>query len=167
MSRFSRDRRAVSVTVGYVLMLAVAGLLLGTLLTAGGGLLQGQSEQVVDDELTVIGSQLATNLHEADQLATVAHEDANTTTATGSVELDVDLPRRVAGSGYRIEIRNETISLLTSDPAQNVTVSYPETTVPVETVNAGGQLNGGDLRIVYETPPAGSPVEAGRLEVQQ
>ena len=163
MSRFRRDRRGVSVTVGYVLMLAVAGLLLGTLLTAGGGLLEGQSEQVVDDELTVIGSQLAANIHEADRLATVAHEDANATTATGRVSLEVDLPRRVAGSGYRIEIRDETISLLTSNPAQNVTVSYPETTVPVET---DGQLDGGDLRIVYETPSAGSPVEAGRLEVE-
>jgi len=166
MSRFRRDRRGVSVTVGYVLMLAVAGLLLGVLLTAGGGLLQGQSEQVVDDELTVIGSQLAANIHEADRLAQVAHDDANTTAATGSVELDVELPQRVAGTGYRIEIRNGTISLLTSNPTLNVTVRYPETTVPVETVDSGGQLDGGDLRIVYETPPAGSPVEAGRLEVR-
>ncbi|MFW5977911.1 MAG: DUF7266 family protein [Halohasta sp.] len=163
-SRLSRDRRGVSVTVGYVLMLAVAGVLLGVLITAGGGLLQGQTEQVVDDELTVVGSQLSANIHEADRLAQVAHEDGNATTATGSVELDVDLPREVAGKGYRIEIRNETISLLTSNPAQNVTVSYPETTVPIET---DGQLDGGDLRIVYETPPAGSPVEDGRLEVQE
>jgi|AntRauMinimDraft_4_1070384.scaffolds.fasta_scaffold00073_3 FlaG/FlaF family flagellin (archaellin) len=163
MSRFSRDRRGVSVTVGYVLMLAVAGLLLGVLVTAGGGLLEGQSEQVVDDELTVVGSQLAANIHEADRLAQVAHADANTTAATGTMALDVNLPRQVAGTGYRIEIRNETISLLTSNPTLNVTVSYPETTVPVST---DGQLSGGDLRIVYETPPAGEPVEAGRLEVE-
>src|SRR6056297_3327165 len=163
MSRFRGDRRGVSVTVGYVLMLAVAGLLLGVLVTAGGGLLEGQSKQVVDDELTVVGSQLAANIHEADRLAQVAHADANTTAATGRVALDVDLPRRVAGTGYRIEIRNETISLLTSNPTLNVTVSYPETTVPVE---IDGQLNGGDLRIVYETPKAGEPVEAGRLEVK-
>ena len=163
MRPFRGDRRGVSVTVGYVLMLAVAGLLLGVLLTAGGGLLEGQSEQVVDDELTVIGAQLAANIHEADRLAVVAHEDANTTAATGSVSLDVKLPQRVAGTGYRIEISDGTISLLTANPTLNVTVPYPETTVPVET---DGQLNGGDLRIVYETPPAGSPVEAGRLEVR-
>lgn len=163
LSRFRRDRRGVSVTVGYVLMLAVAGLLLGVLITAGGGLLEGQSEQVVDDELTVIGSQLAANIHEADRLAQVAHADANTTAATGSVELDVGLPRQVAGRGYLIEVRNGTISLLTSNPAMNVTVSYPETTVPVTT---DGQLNGGDLRIVYETPPTGEPIEAGQLRVE-
>ncbi|MEA1930008.1 MAG: hypothetical protein U9O06_00445 [Euryarchaeota archaeon] len=163
MSRFRRDRRGVSVTVGYVLMLAVAGLLLGVLVTAGGGLLEGQSEQVVDDELTVVGSQLAANIHEADRLAQVAHADANTTAAGGTVALDVNLPRQVAGTGYRIEIRNETINLLTSNPTMNVTVSYPETAVPVST---DGQLNGGDLRIVYETPPAGEPVDAGRLVVE-
>lgn len=164
MSRLRRDRRGVSVTVGYVLMLAVAGLLLGTLLTAGGVLIEGQSEQVIDDQLTVIGSQLASNIHEADRLATVAHADANTTSATGRLSLDVRLPRRVGGTGYLIEIENETITLQTSNPTVNVTVDYPETTVPVST---SGQVTGGDLRIVYETPSAGEAVTNSSLRVEQ
>lgn len=163
MSRLVDDRRAVSVTVGYVLMLVVAGLLLGTILTAGSGLLQGQSEQVVDDELTVVGSQLASNLHEADRLAQVAHQDSNATgTSTGVVSLDVGLPETVAGTGYRIEIDAETITLRTSNPTVETTVSYPATAVPVD---AAGELSGGDLRVTYDPSPPGSPVSDGRLEV--
>lgn len=164
MSRLHRDRRAVSVTVGYVLMLAVAALLMGTLLTAAGGLMENRSEQVVDDQLTVIGTQLASNIHEADRLAQVAHADANTTSASGTISLDVRLPRQVAGTGYLIEITADTIILQSSNPNVNVSVSYPETIVPVST---GRQFTGGDVRIVYETPPAGSPVSAGLLEVEQ
>jgi len=159
-----RDRRAVSVTVGYVLMLAVAALLMGTLLTAGSGLIEGRSEQVVDDQLTVIGTQVASNIHEADRLAQVAHADANTTSATGAISLDVRLPQQVAGTRYRIEITSDTIILRSSNPDVRVNVTYPETAIPVLTT---GQFNGGDVRIVYETPPAGSPVSTGRLEVEQ
>lgn len=159
-----RDRRAVSVTVGYVLMLAVAALLMGTLLTAGSGLIEGRSEQVVDDQLTVIGTQLASNIHEADRLAQVAHADANRTAAKGTINLEVRLPRQVAGTGYLVEITADTIILESSNPDVNVSVSYPDTAVPVST---SGQFTGGDVRIVYETPPAGSPVSAGRLEVEQ
>lgn len=164
MSRLTRDRRAVSVTVGYVLMLAVAALLMATLLTAGSGLIEGRSEQVVDDQLTVIGTQLASNIHEADRLAQVAHADANASSATGTISLEVRLPQQVAGTGYRITVTNDTISLQTSNPDVNVNVSYPATAVPV---SASDQFTGGDLQIVYETPPAGSPVSVGRLEVEQ
>jgi FlaG/FlaF family flagellin (archaellin) len=143
-----RDRRAVSVTVGYVLMLAVAALLMGTLLTAGSGLIEGRSEQVVDDQLTVVGTQLASNIHEADRLAQVAHADANRTAANGTINLEVRLPRQVAGTGYLVEITADTIILESSNPDVNVSVSYPDTAVPVSTT---GQFNGGDVRIVYNT----------------
>jgi hypothetical protein len=139
-------------------------LLLGTLVTAAGGLIEQQSEAVIDDELTVIGNQLASNLHEADRLAQVAHADANATAGSGAgrVILDVRLPRRVAGSNYLIEVDAETITLNTSNPDVSVEVGYPETVVPVD---AGGQFSGGDVRIVYEVTAPTGPVSAGRLEV--
>lgn len=164
MTRFTGDCRAVSVTVGYVLMLVVATLLLGTLVTAAGGLIEQQSEAVIDDELTVIGNQLASNLHEADRLAQVAHRDANATASGGAgrVVLDVRLPQRVAGSGYLIEVDGGTITLNTSNPDVSVVVGYPETVVPVD---AGGQFSGGDVRVVYEVTDPSGPPSAGRLEV--
>lgn len=164
MSRLIGDRRAVSVTVGFVLMLVVAGLLLATVLTAASGLLESQSKQVVDDELAVVGSQLASNLHEADRLAQVAHQDATTTGVNGTVSLAVGLPETVAGTGYRIEIGNETITLRTSNPAVETTVSYPATAVPVDT---DGELSGGDLQVTYNASAPGTLVSDGRLEVDQ
>ena len=159
MSRVVSDRRGVSVTVGYVLMLAVAALLLGTLLAGASGLVEDESEQVIDDELTVIGNQLASNIHEADRLAQVAAADANATTTgtTGSLSLDVRLPQRVAGTGYLIEIGSDNITLLSSNPDVSVTVPYPETAVPVSPPD---QLSGGDLRISYRTSD-------GRLVIDQ
>lgn len=143
MSRLWADRRAVSVTVGYILMLSVSALLLGVVLTGAGGLMESQSQQVISDELTVIGNQLAANIHEADRLAVVAAADGE-----GSVALTVRLPQRVAGTGYLISIGDDAITLSTSNPDVEVTVDYPETGVDLETPN---QVSGGDIRLVYTT----------------
>ena len=146
MSRLRVDRRAVSVTVGYVLMLTIAALLMGVLLAGASGLMESQSKQVINDELTVIGNQLASNIHEADRLATVA-ADSNATGENGVVDLTVRLPHRVAGSGYIITVDNETITLSTSNPNVEVTVRYPE---PETEIATNGRLSGGDLRISYD-----------------
>jgi len=147
MSRLWVDRRAVSVTVGYILMLTVAMLLMGVLLAGASGLMESQSKQVINDELTVIGNQLASNIHEADRLATVAAADSNATGEDGVVDLTVRLPHRVAGSGYLIAVDNETITLSTSNPDVEVTVRYPE---PETEIAPNGRLSGGDLRISYD-----------------
>ena len=153
MRRLHDDRRAVSVTVGYILMLSVAALLLGVVLTGAGGLMESQSQQVVSDELTVIGDQLASNIHEADRLAQVGAADDGEPT----VDLTVRLPDRVAGTGYLVAVDNETITLSTSNPNVEVTVGYPEpaTGLPAES----DQVAGGDIRIVYNA-------SADRLEVE-
>jgi len=147
MSFLRRDRRGVSVTVGYVLMLVVAMLMMATLLTAASGLMEGQSERVIDEELTVIGNQLAANLNEADRLAQVARADADTTGGSVTVRRTARLPDRVAGTGYLIEIGSGTITLSTTNPTVEVTVSYPETDVAIAST---GQLTGSDVRIVYD-----------------
>jgi len=107
--------------------------------------MESQSNQVVSDELTVIGDQLASNIHEADRLAQVgAADDAEPT-----VDLTVRLPDRVAGTGYLVEVDNETITLTTSNPNVEVTVSYPEPATELSTEN--DQIAGGDIRIEYES----------------
>lgn len=144
---FTVDRRAVSVTVGYILMLAVAMLLMGVLLSGAGGLMESQSKQVIDDELTVIGNQLASNIHEADRLAVVGAADTDTAGGEPTIDLTVRLPRQVAGTGYLVDIGNETITLSTSNPDIEVTVSYPEPETDLEK----RQVSGGDLRIDYDS----------------
>jgi len=146
--RLREDRRAVSVTVGYILMLSVAALLLGVVLTGAGGLMESQSKQVVSDELTVVGNQLASNIQEADRLATIAAADAEATDEEGSVDLTVRLPDRVAGTGYLVEIDDETITLSTTNPDVEVTVTHPETD---RELADSDRLSGGDIRFVYNT----------------
>ena len=146
MSRLRVDRRGVSVTVGYVLMLAVAMLLMGALLAGASGLMESRSAQVAGDQLTVVGDQVAAALGSTDRLAQVAREDAAATGTTPTVGRTVDLPRQVAGSGYRIAIDNGTITLRRSNPDVEVTVDYAATRVPVEPTN----VSGGQLRIQYD-----------------
>ena len=147
MRRLRADRRAVSVTVGYILMLSVAALLLGVVLTGAGGLMETQSQQVISDELTVVGNQLASNIHEADRLAVVGAADAESSSDEPTVELTVRLPQQVAGTGYLVEIDRETIVLSTSNPDVEVTVRYPETDT---TLASTDRVAGGDLRVVYD-----------------
>ena len=147
MSRLRVDRRAVSVTVGYVLMLAVAMLLMGALLAGASGLMESRSAQVANDQLTVVGDQLAAALGSTDRMAQVAREDAAATGTTPTVGHTVDLPRRVAGSGYRIAVDDEEITLRRSNPDVEVTVDYAATRVPVEPTN----VSGGRLRIAYNS----------------
>jgi len=142
--RLRADRRAVSVTVGYILMLSVAALLLGVVLTGAGGLMESQSQQVVSDELTVIGDQVAANIHEADRLAQVGSADDGEST----VELTVRLPQQVAGTGYLVDVDNDTITLSTSNPDVEVTVGYPDPATELSAEN--DQVAGGDIRIVYD-----------------
>lgn len=148
---FHVDRRGVSVTVGYILMLTVAMLLMGVLLAGAGGLMESQSQQVISDELTVVGNQFASNIHEADRLAVIGTAD----TAEPTVDLTVRLPQQVAGTGYLVLIENETITLSTSNPDVEVTVRYPE---PTTEIAESDRIAGGDLRVVYDS-------ETDQLEV--
>lgn len=136
------DERAVSITVGYVLNLSVAALLISGLLVAGGGLIEGQTQQVTRDELAVTGQMLAEELSNADRLARAGESTPST------LSIRVDLPPRTASGGYAIEIEHTgpegTIELRTTIPAVSVKIPFrSETGVDEVTVD------GGPVRIEY------------------
>jgi len=125
------DERGLSTAVGYALNIAIAALLLSTLLVAAGGVVEDQRERVARDELAVVGERLASDLHTADRLA-----------ANGSTVLvRSQLPDRVAGVGYHIEIGSSgKLTLVTSGPAVSVSVPV-ELDTPVESADVvGGRL---------------------------
>ncbi len=138
------DDRAVSVTVGYVLNVAVAALLISGLLIAGSGLIESQTEQVTTDELEVIGQQLADELSGADRL--VRSGDAST------LSVRSELPQRTAAGGYTIEIQTDgnegTIELRTSSPDVTVTVPFQ---ISSDVDVREDRLSGGAVRIEYDT----------------
>ena len=138
------DDRAVSVTVGYTLNLAIAAVLFSALLIAGSGLIDDQTRTVTHDELSVTGQQLAAELSAADRLvrAGESHE---------SVELSIqtELPERTAAGGYTVTIGHSdgdgTIDLETTGPNVEVTVPFRSSTEIENTT-----LSGGTVRIEYD-----------------
>ena len=92
-----RAARAVSITVNYVIVLAITAVLVSGLLIGAGGYVQEQRTSVVREELTVVAEQLAAGIDGADRLA---RADAR----SRSVRVGVRLPPRVAGESYRIDV---------------------------------------------------------------
>jgi hypothetical protein len=92
-----RAARAVSITVNYVIVLAITAVLVSGLLVGAGGYVQDQRTSVVREELTVVAEQLAAGIDGADRLA---RADAR----SRSVRVGVNLPPRVAGESYRIDV---------------------------------------------------------------
>lgn len=91
------DDRAVSITVNYVIALAITAVLISGLLVGTGSYVESQREQVVREELDVVSEQLAAGIGDADRLAAAE-------AVSRSVRVGVDLPRRVAGETYRVAI---------------------------------------------------------------
>ena len=134
------SERSVSTTLAYVLMFAVATVLVGGLLIAGGNFVQDQRSQVIRTELGVVGQQIAADVASADRL--VAASDGTPTVTVGRQR-----PTRVAGSGYRVQL------VATSDPYLILTSTRPEVSITVSLSNRTALRNstawGGDIRVVY------------------
>lgn len=155
------DDRGVSVTVGYVLTLAIASLLLSGLFIAGGSFVETERERAVQGELTVVGERVAADLMTVDRLAGTAASPADLT-----VERSAKLPDRVSGTGYRIAVT-------TTGTEGTVTVQSDRTDTTVEvpfrarsdTEIRNATLSGGDLRIWWD-PDAG-PEGEGEVVVSE
>jgi len=106
----ARADRAVSITVNYVIVLAITAVLVSGLLVGAGGYVQDQRTNVVREELTVVAEQLAAGIDDADRLSRAEAESR-------SVRVGVPLPSRVAGESYRIEVTN--ISTPADQPARH------------------------------------------------
>lgn len=139
--------RGVSTTVGYVLTLGITTILVSGLLVATGGVVEDRTKATARDGLEVVGQRLAANLMSADRLAETRNAE--------TVELEVALPRRLAGSGYTVRVDGGGSVLILESEGTSVRrrVQYVASTPVVTT-----EVRGGPLRIVL-TP-------AGELEVR-
>jgi FlaG/FlaF family flagellin (archaellin) len=153
--RLRRDDRAASVTVGYVLTLAIGAVLLSGIVIGIGGVVDSQTERVVRGDLAVVGQTAVANLESADRLARASEVDHPSGAAAPNVSVDVDLPTRLAGRPYRIAVDGDTVTLRTDDPEAVTEISHVAT-LPVET----STVRGGPIRISYDG-------DAGRLEVTE
>lgn len=141
------DSRGVSVAVGYVLGLTISALILSVLLYGVGGFVEDQREQVVREELTVVGQQLAGELTATDRLVQGSGPET-------SVRIVVRLPAQVANTKYTVGIQDDgtasQLVLRTDDPPVSVVVGL-DTTTDVST----GTVSGGRLVIEYDAAGSG------------
>lgn len=154
-STLAGDERAVSVTVGYVLTLAIGAVLLSGVVIGIGGVVDSQTDRVVRGDLAVVGQTAVANLESADRLARAAEVDRPSDADPPNVSVAVDLPTRIAGRPYRIAVDGDAVTLRTDDP--EIVAEIPHVaTLPVEP----SRVRGGPIRIRYD----GS---AERLEVTE
>jgi hypothetical protein len=137
-----QDDRAVSTALGYVLTLSIASLLVTGLIIAGSGFVEDRREQVVREELTVIGQQIGADLARADRLVVAADSSGSLT-----VQLNKTYPDRVTGSTYQMTLdqSNEQVVLASSNPEISVTVG-----VVTETSLQSSTADGGTIQVAYD-----------------
>ena len=154
-SRFADDDRAVSVTVGYVLTLAIGAILLSGVVIGVSGVIDSQTDRAVAADLSVVGQTTVANLESADRLARAAETDRPGAGGEVRVSVAVDLPTRVAGVPYRIAIDDDRVTLRTTDPDASVSIPHA-----VALDVAPTTVRGGPLRITYTDA-------TGQLEVTE
>lgn len=140
--------RAVSVTVNYVLGLAIATVLLSGIMFVAGGVVDDRLNATIRTELEVIGERMAANVMTADRLV-----------AAGGTTVNVSAraPGSVAGAQYTVHVNasasDARLTLETNDPPVSVEVPFTNTTAVGNTT-----VGGGDLRIT---------LDSGQLEVRE
>ena len=138
-----REDRAVSTTLSYVLTLAISAILVSGLLVAGGSYIDERRNAVVEDELTVIGQQLAAGLERADRLV-VASDGSSPT-----LRIDQSFPNRVTGSGYRVSLDAGDSNVVLESTSSDVEVAVGFVTRTG--VDGSSSADGGEFRIRYDS----------------
>jgi hypothetical protein len=139
------NRRSVSVTLNYVLVLAITAVLITGLIIAGGTFVEDQREQVIEGELRIIGNHLAGNMEQVDRYVR-ASESGNPPEAYVNQTFGTD----ATGSTYGVELaeRDGTaqVVLNSTDPDISVRVNA---TVQTD-VDEGSFANGGEISVAYD-----------------
>ncbi|MBX0294693.1 DUF7266 family protein [Haloarcula nitratireducens] len=130
------ESRGVSTTLGYALTLSITAVLVTGLLIAGTDFVADRQENVIREELTVIGQQVASDLARVDRLVLAADSSGSALTATTRQTF----PERVAGSGYQMTLDpvGEQLVLTSTDPEVRITVGVTNRTDLRESTVDGG-----------------------------
>jgi hypothetical protein len=128
--------RGVSTTLNYVLTLSIAALLVGGLLIAGSGFVTTQRDVVIQEEMRVVGHQVASNVEQADRL--VDASDGSTT-----VLVNQTFPDSVARSQYdvRLDADANQLILTSTSPEESVRVNVTTNTELVDSSADGGEIS--------------------------
>lgn len=129
--------RATSTTLSYVLTLAIAAVLVSGLLLAGSTFVEDRREQVIRQELLVIGEHLASNVEQVDRYAR-ANEDL------AEARIEQTFPGRVTGTSYGVRLvengMEPTLVLRSVRPRVSVEVNVSVQTTVADSNASGGRI---------------------------
>jgi len=151
--RLLSDERGVSVTVGYVLTLAIGAVLLSGVVIGVGGVVDSQTDRAVRGDLSVLGQTTAANVESADRLARAA---GGRSVERGRRDERLRLGRRRSpdpsrGIPYRITVDNDAVTLRTNHPEATLEIPH------AARLNVTpASVRGGPIRIEYDHG-AGAP----------
>lgn len=140
--------RATSTTLSYVLTLSIATVLVGGLIVAGGTFVKDHREQVIRQELSVIGEHLAGNIDQVDRYARAG-------ATLSAARIEQHFPNDVTGSSYTVKLAdggNDPRLLLNASQPQ-VSVSINVTTVTE--IDATTSADGGRIVVACDVTAAG------------
>lgn len=127
----------MSTTLSYVLTLAIAAVLVSGLLLAGSTFVEDRREQVIRQELLVIGEHLATNVEQVDRYAR-ANEDL------AEARIEQTFPGRVTGTSYGVRLvengMEPTLVLRSVRPRVSVEVNVSVQTTVADSNASGGRI---------------------------
>lgn len=130
------SERATSTTLSYVLTLSIATLLVGGLIIAGSSFVEDRREEVIEQELEVIGQHLTSNIDQVDRYARASDD-------LSQAEIVQTFPSDVTGSTYDVKLVDSggddpTLFLNSSQPQVSVTVNVTAVSPISGSVSAGG-----------------------------
>jgi hypothetical protein len=140
------DDRAVSSAVTYSFIVIITLVLTGGLVVGTDALINDQRQQVVTDQLDVVGQRMAATIETADRLSA-------TTNDPDSLAITREFPQRLAGSAYQIRVDHNpsssdyTLYVETVDGDLSIAVR-----VSVSSASGIGETTvaGGETRVRYE-----------------
>lgn len=129
--------RAVSSTLGYVLTLSIAALLVGGLLTAGSSFVTTQRDVVIEEEMKVVGQQLSANVEQADRMVNASSG------GDPVVHVNQTFPDTVARSQYDVRLDPDTSQLIlnSTDPKHTVRINVTTHADLGESSASGGEIS--------------------------
>ncbi|MFC6772148.1 hypothetical protein ACFQDD_11585, partial [Halorubrum pallidum] len=116
--------------------------------------------RTVESELSVTGQTAVANLEAADRLARAAEADRPGSEGVVNVTVEADLPSRVAGRSYRIDVDSDAVVVRTDRPDVRIEIPHAATRSVSETT-----VRGGPIRVSYTVADGDSGPEL--LEVTE
>lgn len=132
--------RAVSIALSYVLVTSITVILVGGLIIAGSTFVEDQRDNAVEQELKVIGNQLAGNLEQVDRMV-----NASASNDPDAAAVNETLPEQVSGTSYTVTLSDsggKQLVLTARQADVTVTVGLSvETDVEDNAFAAGGEID--------------------------